>query len=85
LAIVVAVLCMGCAGTLSTLGTSNGTGAAVGEAGDTTGSVGDRYMQDSSESWNTGGWNRRSYFGENPALSNPEPPGFNWPGGGNGE
>jgi len=83
LAVVVAVLCIGCAGTLGTMGTSNGTGAAVGEASDTP--RGDYNIQNSNGFWDTGGWHRGSYFGENPALSNPEPPGFNRPGGGHGE
>jgi hypothetical protein len=72
-------------GAMGTMGTSSGTGAAVGEVGNTTGSVEDRYIQNPSESWNTRGWDRGSHFGANPALGNPEPPGFNSPGGEGGD
>ena len=89
LTIVVAVVCIGCAGTMgsSYTGTSGSarTGAAVGEAGGTTGRVGDRNIQNPSESWNsrdTRRWDPVTNFGANPALGSPVPPGFNWPGGG---
>jgi hypothetical protein len=92
LTVVVAVFCIGCAGTMgsSYTGTSGSarSGAAVGEAGGTTGSIEDRNIQNSSEPWNswdTRRWNRDSNFGANPALGSPVPPGFNWPGGGGGD
>lgn len=87
LAVVIAVLCVGCAGTMgsSYFGTSGSasTGAALGEVSGTPENVGDRNIQDSFESWNTRCWrDRGSNFGANSALGSSVPPGFNCPGGG---
>jgi len=90
LAMAIAMLCLGCAGTIDrsytgAAGTVS-TGAAVGRSPDTTGSIKENTSQNRRGLWNTPcGWDPVQNFGANPALGSPVPPGFNCLGGDGGD